>query len=263
MPLSEYVDLTAKAIVAALIPLGWAVILYPLMRKFRRAWTILLVTATLLSLTLFVIKEIMDKVTPVFDEIVAYTLGIFFGGAILSLFFNFKSRWLKTLPKKGVLFQNLKVKKNIHLRHLLRMGIQIEQQGEDFYDKLAEKAENLNVKHLCRKLAIDEARHRLFIEKTLYRWLPIPIDMRSLALFERELKKRGIFSDTPPPDASVEDLIRHAIEEEKKTMDFYLSFENSFPEAWKRMRIEKLAEEEKEHINKLINLSSQFKDTST
>jgi rubrerythrin len=261
MPLSEYVDLTAKAIVAALIPLGWAVILYPLMKKLRKAWTILLVMATLLSFTLFVIKEIMDKVTPVFDEIVAYMLGIFFGGAILSLFFNFKSRWLKALPKKGVIFHNLKVKKNIHLRHLLRVGILLEQRGEDFYDKLTEKATNLNVRSLCRKLAIDEVRHKHFIEKILYRWLPIPIDIHSLALFERELKKKGIFLDSPSPDASVEDLIKYAIEQEKKMADFFLSFENAFPEAWKRMDIEKLVSEERGHINKLMNLSSEFKNT--
>jgi len=37
---------------------------------------------------------------------------------------------------------------NIHLRHLLHIGILIERQGKDFYDRLAEKANNVNVKNL-------------------------------------------------------------------------------------------------------------------
>jgi rubrerythrin len=255
MPLPEYVDLAFKGIVAALVPLGWAAIFYPLMRKLRKGWPVLLTVATLLSLSLFVIKEVMDSITPVFDEIVTYTLGIFFGGAVLSLFFNFKSRWLKTPPEKGTFLHNPKGKNNIHLRHLLRIAISIEEQGENFYDNLAEKTENPDVRNLCRKLAVDEVRHRQYFEKTLNRWLPIPADLRSLELLKQKLKKKGIFSDPPPLDVSEEDMIKYAIEQENKTFDFYLSFESVFPDAWKRMHVQRLAEEEKGHAKKLMALS--------
>jgi len=255
MPLSEYVDLAFKGILAALIPLGWAVIFYPLIRKLRKAWPVLLIVASLLSLSLFVIKEVMDNITPVFDEIVTYTLGIFFGGVVLSLFFNFKSRWLRTSPKKGSFLHNPKGKNNIHLRHLLRIAISIEEQGENFYDNLAEKTINPDVRHLCRKLAVDEVRHRQYFEKTLNRWLPIPSDMHSIDLLKQKLKKKGIFLDPLPPDVSEEDMIKYAIEQEKKTAEFYLSFENGFPDAWKRMHVERLVEEERSHAKKLMALS--------
>jgi rubrerythrin len=255
MPLSEYVDLAFKGIVAALVPLGWAAIFYPLMRKLKKGWPALLIVATLLSLSLFVIKEVMDSITPAFDEIVTYTLGIFFGGAVLSLFFNYKSRWLRASPKKGTFLHNPKGKNNIHLRHLLRVAISIEEEGENFYDNLAENAENPDVRNLCRKLAVDEVRHRQYFQKTLNRWLSIPADMRSLDLLKKKLRKKGIFSDPPPLDVSEEGMIKYAIEQENKTADFYLSFENSFPDAWKKMHVERLVEEEKEHAKKLMALS--------
>jgi rubrerythrin len=255
MPLSEYVIPAFKAIVASLVLVGWAAIFYPLMRKFSKAWPVLLILATLLSFSLLVIKGVMDNITPAFKGIIPYALGIFIGGGVLSFIFNSKSRWLKTSPKEGSFLHNPKGKTNIHLRHLLRVAISMEEEGENFYDNLAEKTENPDVRHLCRKLAVDEVRHRQYFEKTLNRWLPIPIRMHSLDLLNKKLKKKGIFSDPPPQDVSEEEMIKYAIEQENKTADFYLSIEDVFPDAWKRMHVERLAEEEKAHAKKLMALS--------
>jgi rubrerythrin len=261
MKINEYVDLFIKWIVAFFIPVGWAIILYPLMRKRRKAWPVLLIIAILLSFSMLVIKEIMDKVTPIFDELIAYILGIFFSIAALSLLFNFNSKWLTALPKDDTFFREHKIKGPVHLRHLLQIGILIEDEGRDFYTRLAEKATNVDVKNLCHKLAQDEVRHKNFIENILYRWLPLPIDKQSLALFRQELKDKGIFLNPPPLDSTEEDMLKYAIEQEKKTIDFYLTFEKVFPQAWKRIYVEKLVMEEKAHVNQLVTSYQNFKAT--
>lgn len=259
MPIGEYIDLFVKGIVAFFILVGWFIILYPLIRKSRKAWPFLLAIATLLSFSLLVIKEIMDEVTPIFDELVSYALGIFFGIAALFFLFNFKSKWLNALPKDDTFFQNYKIKRKTHLRHLLRAAILIEEQGKNFYDKLAEKVTDTNVKNLCRKLAGDEVTHKQLFQNILSHWLSLSIDSESLASFVQELKMRGVFLNPPSPDSTEEDMVKYAIEQEKKTADFYLSFEKAFPEAWKRMHIQNLVMEERIHANKLIASYPQFK----
>jgi len=156
MHVSDYVDLFVKGAVAFIIPLGWAIIFYPLMRRFRGAWPLLVIAATLLSFFVFVLKEIMDTVTPIFDEIVTYALGIFLGSAALSFLFNFKSGWLKTVPETELFFSNYKIGKGIHMRHIFQAAILIEEQGKEFYNKLAEKTSSIKVKEICSQLASDD-----------------------------------------------------------------------------------------------------------
>jgi len=156
--------------------------------------------------------------------------------------------------------RNIIKRKSIHLRHLLQIGILMEERGKNFYDKLADRAINPDVKRLCNKLAGDEIRHKQLIEDTLSHWLPFPIYPETLERLERKMNVRGIFLNPPPLDSKEEDMAKYAIEQEKKSADFYLSFEKTFPEIWKRMHVQNLAMEEKSHANDLIAAYPQFKD---
>ena len=64
--------------------------------------------------------------------------------------------------------------------------------------------------------------------------------------------------NSPGKEASEEVMAEYAIQQEKKSIDFYLSFERAFPEGWRRMHIQNLVMEEKSHANKLIALYPQF-----
>lgn len=71
---------------------------------------------------------------------------------------------------------------------------------------------------------------------------------------------RSIFLNPPPVDSKEEDIARYAIDQEKRSVDFYLSFEKTFPEAWKRLHVKRLVMEEKSHLNELITTYPQFKN---
>ncbi|MDD3087305.1 MAG: hypothetical protein PHP89_01930 [Candidatus Omnitrophica bacterium] len=268
----EYMDLNIKLVIALFVSLGWAVILYPLMRRLKRSWPFLLVAVALLSLSLFILKEVMDQVTPFGDELAAYLLGIFFALAILSALFNFKNKLLYITAAVNYLFKPVqdtvnvnslksarnedsfvKAPKKIHLRQLLEAGILIEEKGREFYNRLAEKSTDQKVKDLCFSLSREEVEHKIFMEKILYKWLPLPLTAEALRLIEEEMKRWGIYLNPPGIDATEEDMAKYAIDQEVKMANFYLSFEKSFPQAWKRMNIRLLVTAERSHADKLIN----------
>jgi len=179
-------------------------------------------------------------------------LAIFFGVATAYILFTFRSKWLLVLPKDDNFLQRYKIKRKIHLRHLIEIAILTEEEGKYFYDKFAEKALSINVKNLCRKLAQSELEHKEFFQKILTRWLPLAANSESLRALLKDLKVRGVFLNPPSAQASEEDMARYALGQEYKTIDFYRSFETAFPREWKRLYIEKIAEEEKSHADKLV-----------
>ena len=142
-------------------------------------------------------------------------------------------------------------RKRVRVRYLYQMAIFLEEDGKNFYDKLAEKAKDVNLRNLCNRLAQAEADHKKLFQEMLSRWIPLPIDAKSLDYLEGESKKRGIFSDPPSPDASEEEMIKYAIEQEKRCVDFYLSFKKYFADEWQKNQIHKIMMEEKDHASRL------------
>ena len=155
-------------------------------------------------------------------------------------------------------FRNHEIRRKIHMRHLFQIAILIEEQGIEFYTKLAKQSSDVNVKELCSKLASDEVEHKKLFKDALSRWLPPPADNQSLASLIQELKNAGLFSDEPPLDTSERDMIEYAIEQEKKTADFLLSFKKAFKDEWKRVKIYQLVMTERKHASDLISLLSKI-----
>ena len=251
MYLSDYADLFFKLLVASIISLGWAAIFYPIIRKSQKSWHTLIILTSILSFSALLLKELLDKFNSPFGEIFTYVLGIFFGIALIYLLFIFKSKRLEALPKEDLFFRNYKIKTAISMRHLFQIAILIEEEGKQFYEKLAKKATEVKAKKFWQKLAKEEVDHKRLFQRALSRWLPLPSDKKTLDLFIQELKNNGLFSNPPIPGSKVEDIIKYAIQQEEKTADFYLSFENAFPDAWKRMHIHKLVMIERGHAKDL------------
>jgi rubrerythrin len=238
-------------IFVTIITLGWAVIFYPLMRKAKKRWDILILIATSFSLATLILKEIIYEVdTPLYD-IFSYGLGIFFGVLVLYSLFRLKSNWLEGLPNDDMIFRDHKIEEKIPMRHLFQVAILLEKEGKDFYTMLAEKALDGEAKKIWKKLANDETAHKRFFEKTLSRWLPRPADNKPLDSLIKELRSGGLFSNPPLPDATEEEVVEYAVHNEEMTADFYLSFEKTFPDAWRKLHIQELVNTERQHAEKL------------
>jgi rubrerythrin len=245
-------------IFAIIIPLGWAVIFYPFMRRAKKDWDILILIATLLSFSTLIFKEIIYKVDPDLAKTFAYVAGMLFGVAVLYFIFKFKSNWLEAPPEDDILFRNYQIETKIPMRHLFQVAIRLEGEGKDFYTMLAEKASDGKARKLWQELANDETAHKQLFENTLSRWLPRPADNESLDSLIKELRSRGLFSNPPLPDATEEEAVKYAIHNEEMTADFYLSFEKTFPDAWKKLHIQELVNTERQHAGKLRDLLSAF-----
>ena len=241
---------------AVIIPLGWSLIFYPVLRKNQKSWHSLILIATILSFLTLILIEIIDKVNPVLSEFPAYTAGTIFGIAAIYSIFRFKSKWLETIPEEDMSFLDQEIEPKVSLRHLFQVAVLLEEQGKRLYEELAEKASNVKTRKLWQELADDETAHRRLFETTLSRWLPRPANKETLDFFIQSLKDRGLFSNLPLKDSTEEDALKYAIRQEEMTADFYSSFESAFPDAWKRLHIRWLVTAEREHAERLRSLLS-------
>jgi rubrerythrin len=146
--------------------------------------------------------------------------------------------------------------KSVHLRQLLRAGVEAEREGVAFYARFGRMSEDPAVKELCVKLARDEAEHRKVLEKALSRWRSIPVDEAAESALKEDMRRRGIFA-TPPVDTTEREMLGFAIDLEEKLAEFYASFEGEFPETWKKMRIGRLVADEKAHADALRALKER------
>lgn len=237
-------------IIAFLIFVAWILIFYPLVRKFREGYPILLTVATILTIITLAAKEWFQAKSLIYNEVIFFAAGVLFGIALLALIFILKNNWLKSLPQSAFIGDR-QSQSTIPLRHVLQIGIFIEENGNKFYKEMSQWANSEDTKKLYDKLADDELKHKEKFEHILYQWLPLPIDKMTLDTIKEELKQRGLFEEPPSPQATEEEVIKYAIRQEEKTIDFYRSFEKSYPEAWKRLKIQGLIKEEIDHADKL------------
>lgn len=140
---------------------------------------------------------------------------------------------------------------NIRLRDLFRLAVLIEEKGKEFYLKLAAKAADPETKKLCEWLAEQEELHRQFAQDHLNKWRVLGTHLTEWPAFLAKVRQEGFFTDPPPDSASEKELAAYAIRQEHKSAEFYQLFEQSFPEAWKRSRLDRLVQEERSHEAKL------------
>ena len=145
---------------------------------------------------------------------------------------------------------------SVRLRHLIQLGVRLEVKGESFYQDLSQRVSRPETKRLCLKLSQDEVNHRKLLESTLARWTPLQADEDTFAQFDSRLQAQGIFQEPSSGDVSEEEMVRYAIDQEKKMAGFYRSFEKDFPQEWKKGYVQRLVMEEESHAEQLRSLYS-------
>lgn len=124
----------------------------------------------------------------------------------------------------------------------------MEKQAEAFYRQFAKKVHNDVIKNLCLKLAEEENDHLKLIEDKLSRWRSLPLSQKILLALDGDAKLRKLFLSPPNQNATTEEFIEYAIDQEQNMATFYLRFEDEFTNTWKLKKLREMIEEEREHV---------------
>lgn len=183
------------------------------------------------------------------DQLFSYSAAVL-GGLLLGYFLRYAYRtWLYTRPRRGS--AATRFGESIRLRDLYRAAVLIEEEGNAFYLRMADKASLPGTRELCLALAAEEVKHRDFVQGQLDAWRPLAPHAAHWPAFLEKLKTEGFFAAAPGDGVSETELAAYAIRQEAKSVEFYRLFETAFPEAWKKAQIHRLVEEELDHEARL------------
>ena len=174
------------------------------------------------------------------------------GAVIAAFLFYFLFRrggYPDEAPAAGSVFSGYGTE--VRVRDIFRLALTLEEKGADLYERLEKAADEPGTKKLCAWLAGQEKAHGRLIKSTLEKWRSLHPHLTGWAELLRLAEKQGFFSAPPPSGASEKELGAYAIEQERKSVEFYSAIEASFPQAWKRARLHRLAEEERTHLARL------------
>jgi len=156
---------------------------------------------------------------------------------------------LEESPRPGSDFEKFGVE--IRLRDLFRLAVLLEEEGMALYLKLADMAMSPDTRKLCAKLAEDEVEHKQLFLDRLGRWRSLHPNRVTWPLFLEKVKAEGLYDNPPGGTATEKEMAAFAILQERRTVEFYRMFENSFPDAWRREKLKDLVEQERSHEQKL------------
>ncbi len=152
---------------------------------------------------------------------------------------------------------------------VFELAMQIERNGQEYYQRAASLMEEADVKHQLSSLSQMEAIHeKLFarMKEQIAAGGPEMFDPDDEALHYLQAVTRGeVFGDPSQPQKmldgthSLEDILRTAIGLEKDSIVFYLGIRASVPEGTGRDRVDDIIKEEQRHI---VLLSQRLKAIS-
>ena len=151
-----------------------------------------------------------------------------------------------------------------NINEVFEIAEQIERNGYGFYQKAASITSEEDSKKFLLDLAAMEMDHeKLFVEmkkKFTDNEMGSPFDGDNVALSYLQAMVDGeVFTNIKPTSdllkggESVEDIRRLAIDFEKNTVVYFLSLRNAVNDVEDKMKIEKLIDEEIQHIAILTN----------
>lgn len=139
----------------------------------------------------------------------------------------------------------------------LELAMKMEQDGEIFYRRLAEKATNRGFREILTQLANDEVKHlQLFqnINKQQISFVKTEVFKNASKIFKRMIAE-DIMKNL---DSSQLDLYQEAVGLEKKSQEFYLEKASETFDENQRGLFRMIAAEEEEHYLLLHNISNWF-----
>ncbi|GAF95661.1 unnamed protein product [marine sediment metagenome] len=149
---------------------------------------------------------------------------------------------------------------------IVKIGIEIEKNGKDFYTKAAEKSESDKAKGLFNYLAAEEEKHITAFEKildTLDQERPAESFPGEYVSYMKDLAGKYVFTRKDRGVKIAEgckddkEVIERSIGFENDSIVFYLGMRKAVPVAEHRV-IDELIDQEKTHLKKLSELRSNL-----
>lgn len=149
---------------------------------------------------------------------------------------------------------------------IVEIGIQIENNGRDFYNMLAKQSENEEAKEIFRFLAKEEEKHIMvfqgILEKT-QRFAPQGLDADDYLRYMKVLAEEHIFTrkdrgeEIAQNTKSDKEAIEVAIRFEEDSIVFYTGIKRIVPE-YDHKVIEALIMQEENHLKQLLDMKKLF-----
>ncbi len=239
-------------IVAFVIPLAWAVILYPFCRKYHLTWVKTMIFVIVASLVAMALKEIVDDKVSV-NDIAADIVGLFLGIAVLGAVFMWGGKWMSKVAV-GV----FRLKGEVSLRDILQVALRLEERAAIFFEEASRRLSDEAAKELCASMALKERAEAEQLSVMVSKWNLKASDGAAINTLEEQTIAHGLYTRPFLTQATKRDVLEYAIEMKKLTGDLYARFINYFPLEWKKEILEDLTEKqrnmEKELKNALVNL---------
>lgn len=266
------------AIVSLLIPLGWAIILYPFYLRKSEEWKKTLLFVVVLSFMTMFVKEFIDSEFSI-NDVVANLLGLFFGTAIVLALFRLKQNWssrretdVDSLDESvdggiefrgGIQGDEPDDRDRISLRDLVALGVNIQEKGVSLYDGAVKGLNNPKAQELCIRLAQEKREEEDKLRRLLFRWPHKVKDADFFRKMEIEIKDREIFAMHLLEDSIESDLLNYAIQQEGKISDLFSGFKRSFEkEPWKMRQLDIFIQSINDYIGQLRMEMSKLEEES-
>jgi len=151
------------------------------------------------------------------------------------------------------------------INEVVRFAIEIEKEGIVFYEKMAEKTDQKEVKELYISLGNEEKIHQVIFESLLQ---SLPANEETLGMeneytaylksvIENTLFDKKSITEKAADLNSDSDVVDFAIGKEKESIEYYKNMKQLVAEK-NHEDINKIIEEEKMHVLKLIDIKEKI-----
>lgn len=152
------------------------------------------------------------------------------------------------------------------ISEILDIAIQAEENGIDFYTKVAEKFKSSSLKEIFEFMIKEEENHKKFFQKlflSVGTREPIGAFTDEYFSYLNAIVKEQLFSKSSVIDVTAnvknkDDAVNIGIKSEKDSILFYEAFCDTLPERERKFLL-KIISEEKSHLRKLLVLKNNLK----
>ena len=140
----------------------------------------------------------------------------------------------------------------------LEKAIEMEMRSFKVYQEAYLKADDRLAKDLVRDLALDELKHKYTLEKAFFEETVL---LHDLGHSEGPTMNLSLLLEEPPlsESASVQGVLRYAIQDEKRAVDFYKKMADQCGGAPMEAMFKQMVQDEESHLARLEELyESQY-----
>ena len=136
---------------------------------------------------------------------------------------------------------------------IFEFAIEMECEGQEYYQELAQKTSHTGLKNILHMLADDEIKHQQAIEKIRVTSC-VMADSPALDKTKNVFQQMKEFGGDVDLSGDEEKMYRHAMDLEEKSRAFYKEKADQIEKPEQKALFSKLAEEEDKHFQIMSNL---------